>query len=538
MRRRDLLRSTLGAGLGVSLGAALGAPLFAPRIARAQAARTLRFVPQADAAILDPMITTGLVNRNHGFLIWDTLYGVDDAFVVQPQMVAGHVVENDGKTWIMTLREGLAFHDNEPVRARDVVASLKRWASRDAFGNSLFGVVDELVAPDDRTVRWRLKAPFPLLPLALGKVGAIVAFIMPERLAQTDSTLPVKELIGSGPFRFQADQHVPGSRLVYSRFEKYVPRPDGTPSQLAGPKVAHFDRVEWQVIPDAATAAAALQRGEIDWWDQPIADLLPTLKANKTLNVALLDPIGNVGVLRFNHTLPPFNNPATRRAVLSAVDQKDFMAAVAGDDQSLWRDKVGFFAPGSVMANEEGMAALSGPRNLDAARKAIKDAGYNGEKVLLIAPGDFPVIGQMSEVAADLLRKLGFNLEYAMMDWGSMLRRMANREPPDKGGYNAYCTYSAGATQLNPSAHNFLRGSGDKATFGWPTSPKLEELRDTWFSAPDAEAQKRIGVEMQRQAFLDVPYVPLGVFYQPTAYNKSLTGMLKGLPLFWNVRRG
>src|SRR5437879_4834751 len=106
------------------------------------------------------------------------------------------------------------------------------------------GRVHELSAPDDRTVRWRLKAPFPLLPLALGKVGAIVAFIMPERLALTDSTLPVKELIGSGPFRFQADQHVPGSRLVYSRFENYVPRPSGTPSQLAGPKVAHFDRVE------------------------------------------------------------------------------------------------------------------------------------------------------------------------------------------------------------------------------------------------------------------------------------------------------
>ncbi|AMJ59751.1 ABC transporter substrate-binding protein [Bosea sp. PAMC 26642] len=533
MRRRDLLRSTLGAGLG----AALGAPLFAPSIARAQAPRTLRFVPQADAAILDPMITTGLVNRNHGFLIWDTLYGVDDASQVQPQMVAGHVVENDGKTWIMTLREGLRFHDGEPVRGRDVVTSLKRWASRDAFGSSLFSVVDELSAPDDRTVRWQLKAPFPLLPLALGKVGAIVAFIMPERLAMTDSSMPVKELIGSGPFRFQADQHIPGSRLVYSRFENYVPRPGGTPSQLAGPKVAQFDRVEWQVMPDAATAAAALQQGEIDWWDQPIVDLLPKLKANTALNVKLLDPIGNVAVLRFNHIQPPFNNPAIRQAVLSVVDQKDFMGAVAGDDRSLWRDQVGFFAPTSIMASDEGMAALNGPRNLDAARKAIKDAGYNGEKVLLMAPGDFPVIGQMSEVAGDLFRKLGFNVEYAVLDWGSMLRRMGNRELPDKGGYSAFCTYSAGVTHLNPAAHNFLRGSGDKATFGWSKSEKLEELRDAWFSAPDVEAQKRIGIAMQRQAFVDVPYVPLGVFYQPTAYRKSLTGMLKGLPLFWNVRR-
>lgn len=529
MHRRDLLRSTLGAGLCAALAR--------PALAQAQAARTLRFVPQADAAILDPMITTGLVNRNHGFLVFDTLYGVDEQLRPQPQMVAGHVVENDGKTWVMTLRGGLKFHDNEPVRGRDVVASLRRWASRDAFGNSLFSVVDEIAAPDDRTIRWRLKSPFPMLPEALGKVGAIIAFIMPERLALTDSNLPVKELIGSGPFRFQADQHVPGSRIVYSRFDNYVPRPDGATSLLAGPKQVHFDRVEWLIMPDAATAAAALQRGEIDWWDQPIIDLLPPLKRNNALKVELLDPIGNVGVLRFNHTLPPFDNPAIRRAVLSAVSQRDFMSAIAGDDQSLWRDKVGFFPPGSTMASDEGMAALNGPRDLAAAAKAIKEAGYKGEKVMLIAPGDFPVIGAMSEVTADLFRKIGINVDYAVMDWGSMLRRMANRETPDKGGYNAFCTYSAGVTQLNPSAHNFLRGSGDKATFGWSSSPKLEEMRDAWFVAPDAAAQSKIGMAMQRQAFVDVPYVPLGVFYQPTAYKKELQGMLKGLPLFWNVRR-
>lgn len=533
MKRRDLLRNTFRAGVGAVVGSALSAP----SILRAQASKTLRFVPQADAAILDPMITTGLVNRNHGFLVFDTLYGANEKLQPQPQMVAGHVVEDDGKTWIMTLREGLKFHDNEPVRSRDVIASLRRWASRDAFGNSLFNVVDEISAPDDRTIRWRLKTPFPLLPEALGKVGAIVAFIMPERLAMTDGFTPVKELIGSGPYRFQADQHIPGSKLVYTRFENYLPRSEPA-SLLSGAKQANFDRVEWVVIPDAATAAAALQQGEIDWWDQPIFDLLPTLRKNNNLKVELLDPIGNVGVLRFNHTLPPFNNPAIRRAVLSAVSQRDFMTVFTGDDQTLWRDKVGFFAPGSVMANEEGMQALNGPRDIAAAKKAIIDAGYKGEKVLLMAPGDFPVITAMSEVAGDLFRKLGFNLEYVVMDWGSMLRRMGNRETPEKGGYNAFCTYSAGVTQLNPSAHNFIRGSGDKATFGWSTSEKLEALRDAWFAASDSAAQAKIGVEMQRQAFIDVPYVPLGVFYQPTAYKKELSGVLKGLPLFWNLRRG
>ncbi len=534
MYRRDLLRTTMGAGLGATLGGRLAMP----RIARAQAASTLRFIPQADAAILDPTITTGLVNRNHGFLVFDTLYGIDLSGKTQPQMMAGHTVENDGKLWTMTLREGLRFHDNTPVLARDVIASLKRWASRDAFGNSLFASVDEISAPDDKTLRWQLKRPFPMLPEALGKVGAIVAFIMPERLAAGDSALAVKELVGSGPFRFRADQHVPGSLLVYEKFAGYNPNPTGPTSLLAGPKVAHFDRVEWQVVPDGATAGAALQRGEVDWWDQPIFDLLPQLKTDPKIKVDVLDPYGNVAVLRFNQTLPPFDNPAIRRAVLGAVKQRDYMSAVAGDDHSMWRDNIGFFAPGGVMANDEGMSALSGATSIADSRKALADAGYKGEKVLMMAPSDFPVINAMSEVAADMFRKLGMNLDYQAMDWGSMLTRMGNRSTPDKGGYNVFCTYSAGVTQLNPSAHNFLRGSGDKATFGWSVSPDLERMRNSWFDAPDAAAQKAIGVEMQKQAFTDVPYVPLGLFYQPTAYRTDIKDVLKGLPLFWNVRRG
>jgi peptide/nickel transport system substrate-binding protein len=528
MKRRDLLRTTLGAG-------AVGL-LATPHLARAQATKPLRFVPQADVAILDPTITTGLVNRNHGFVVFDTLYGVDLAGKTQPQMLAGHTVEDDGKLWTMTLRDGLRFHDNEPVRARDVVASLRRWGSRDAFGSSLFAVTDELTAADDKTVRWRLKHPFPMLPEALGKVGAIVAFIMPERLASGDSALPVKEIVGSGPFRFRADLHVPGSVLVYEKFSGYVPRADGTPSLLAGPKIVHFDRLEWRVIPDASTAAGALQQGEIDWWDQPIFDLLPKLRADPNLTVEVLESYGNIGDLRFNHTLPPFDNPAIRRAVLGAVRQSDYMSAVAGDDHANWRDHIGFFAPGGVMANDTGMSALAGTTSIEAARKALADAGYKGEKVLLMGASDFPAINALSEVAADMFRKLGMKLDYQVMDWGSMLTRMGNRNLPDKGGYNVFCTYSAGVTQLNPSAHNFIRGSGDKATFGWSTSPRLEALRNEWFDAPDAAAQKQIGVEMQQQAFIDVPYVPLGLFYQPTAYRKSITGLLKGLPLFWNVQ--
>ena len=517
--------------------ASFAAALAAPRLARGEAARTLRFVPQTDPAILDPIVTTGLVSRNHGFLIFDTLYGVDAQFRPQPQMAEGHAVDRDGLLWTVTLRDGLRFHDDTPVLARDVVASLRRWSARDTFGTSLMAAVEELSAPDARTLMWRLRRPFPLMPDCLGKVGAITAAIMPERLVTSDPATQVTEMVGSGPFRFVAEEHVPGSRAVYARFDGYVSRRE-PPSLLAGGKPVNFERVEWQTIPDPATAAAALQRGEVDWLEQPLADLLPSLRADKGVRVEVTDPTGAVGVIRFNQLHPPFNNPEIRRVVLGAVTQSEFMRAVVGDDPALWKDGCGFFPPGSPLANDEGMDAFSRPRNLAASARALRAAGYGGEPVLMMAPTDFPAINAMSEVLNELLGKLGMKVDYVATDWASALRRQANREVPAKGGYNLYCTYSSGVTQYTPAAHNFLRGSGDKATFGWSVSPRLEELREQWLAAPDDAARLSIARQMQRQAFLDVPYVPLGLFYQPTAFRRDLSGMMQGPPLFWNVRCG
>jgi peptide/nickel transport system substrate-binding protein len=527
MRRRTLLQSAVASGT---------ASLAAPRLAAAQARPPLRFVPQADIAITDPHTTTGIVTRNHALMVFDTLYGVDADLRPQPQMVQGHTVEDGGRRWTMTLRESLRFHDGEPVRARDAVASLRRWSGRNSFANALMTVVDELSAADDRTILWRLKRPFPMLPEVLGNTGTPCAAIMPERLARTDVATILAEVVGSGPFRFVADERIPGSRTVYARFDGYVPRPGGAPSLMAGPKVATIDRVEWLNLPDAATAAAALQRGEIDWWEQPPSDLLPTLKRARGIALEVLDPSGAVGMLRFNHTQPPFDDPAVRRALLPAISQTDAMTAAAGTDGALWRDDVGYFLPGSPLASDAGLEALRGPRDTAAARRALQAAGYGGERVQMMAPTDFASINAMSEVVADELRRCGINLDYAAMDWGSMLRRMANREDSSRGGWDVFVTYALGSSHMNPAAHNFLRGSGADATFGWPTSGRLEALRGEWLFSEDPSAAARIGREMQTQALQDLPYIPLGLFYQPTAYRDRLSGLLKGAPLFWNLK--
>ena len=526
MRRRDLLKLAGGA-------------LAAPAIARAETAnRVLRLIPQADLTVLDPVWTSAYVTRNHGYMVFDTLFGLDDAFVPHPQMLAGSVREDEGRTWKLGLRTGLLFHDGTPVLARDCVASIKRWGQRDAFGQALMAATDELGTADDETIVFRLKHPFPLLPDALGKVGSNMCAIMPERLAVTDAFKPITEMVGSGPFRFKADERMVGARVVYERFKRYVPRPDGVPQMTSGPKLVNFDRVEWSVIPDAATAGAAMQRGEADWWERLDFDLMDMLARDPNLVVKVVETTGNIGVMRFNTLYPPFDKPAVRHALLGAVNQQDFVSAVAGDHPKSVRTAVGMFTPDMSMADKAGVPVLTGERDYARVKQALADAGYKGETVVVMVASDFPQLAAYARVAADMLRRAGMNVDQQETDWGTVVQRRASKAPPDKGGWNAFCTTFTGMDMASPADNTLLRGNGDKAWFGWPTMPEEESLRAAWFTAPDLAAQQAIAAQMQRVGFEQAPFLPLGMVFLPSLMNRTLSGVLTGLPIFWNVRKG
>jgi len=518
-------------------GALLAGAIARPALVRAASASTLRFVPYADLALLDPIITTNYVTRTHALMVFDTLYGLDSSYRAQPQMVAGHSVEDGGLTWRLTLRDGLLFHDGTPVLARDAVASLKRWGQRDSFGSALFAAVNELTAPTDKELLFRLKRSFPLLPEALAKPVSYVPVIMPERLAAVPPTQAVTEMIGSGPFRYVAQERVPGSLNVYRRFEGYKPREGGTASFTAGPKIARFDRIEWRTIPDGSTAAGALRSGEIDWWEQPLVDLVPALSRQSDIKVALIESTGLIGQIRLNHTQPPFDNPAISHAVLTAVDQGEMMDAVAGTDHAIRRGPCGIFTPGGPMASDAGMKALTGPRNLAASKRALEAAGYKGEKVVLLAGTDVPRISAICEVMGDVCRKLGLNLDYVATDWGTVNQRILNAKPIDQGGWSMFGVFSGGLDQLSPAYHLAARGNGRSGIPSWLTDAPIEDLRNAWFQAPDLPAQQALAAKIQARALEVGAYLPCGQYFQPSAYRSDLENMLTGLPLFWNVNR-
>jgi len=524
MKRRDVLKSTV----------AVSATLAAPKVVQAEDARTVTFVPHADLASLDPVWTTADITRNYSLAVFDTLFGYDAQFNVRPQMVEGVSTGSDGLTWELTLRDGLKFHDGEKVLARDCVATVNRFSKRDSFGQALMKRVAEISAPSDKVIKFRLNKPFPLLPNALAQVYCA---IMPTRLAETDPMKQIPEAIGSGPFKFLAGERIPGQRIAFAKNPDYVPRSSGTPSFNAGPKVVHIDRVVWTVIPDPATAEAALSQGEIDWWENPAIDLLPKIKQNKSIAVEIKDRTGEIACMRFNHLMPPFNDPAIRRVVLSAIDQKEVMEAVAGAEPSLIKTDVGIFVPGTPMASTVGVEVTRGPKDLNKIKAALTAAGYKGEKIVVLAATSIPTIWAEAQVASDILSKIGFNVDLQAMDWPTVVARRASREPIDKGGWNIFYTYLGGFGNVSPAPNIAIRGNGSSTWFGWPTNTKMEALYEAWFEAPDVAAQKKICDEMQVVMWNDPPYVPMGMYDQPTAYNKRLTGVPDGWPQFYNLKK-
>ena len=526
MRRRELLKMAASATM-----------LSAPHIAKADRDRTLRFVPFLPLALLDPIWSTARATHLLAYAVFDTLYGIDDAYASHPQMAEWHEVDAAGTSWTIWLRHGLRFHDGAPVLARDVEASLRRWGVRDGYGQALFSAVAELSCPDDSSLRFRLHRPFPHLPEALAGASAFPPCVMPERIAKTDPFLQVTELIGSGPYRFMHDAYSAGSHAALERFAEYVPRAGGTLSYCAGPKLAHFDRLEWIMMPDPATALAALQTGEVDWLENVYPDQIPALAGHKHVKVDVLERPGSIGIMRFNHLHPPFDSAAVRRAVLGAISQTDAMQAVAGAAPTYWRDSIGLFTPDNPLANQAGVEILNSPRDYNKVKQELAAAGYQGERVVVLATAGSGFITPLAQIGADQLLKAGLNVDVQIMDNASMVRRRTSKASIAEGGWSVFFALPDGLFNANPASNYALRANGSAAWEGWPTSSDLECLRTAWLDAPTLAEQKRICEQLQWQLWHDVPYIPMGQVIKPTAYRNDLVDLPSGFPAFYGVRR-
>ncbi len=527
MRRRDVLQTGAAAALASLGGAGRGR-------AQSSAASVLRFVPGANLTLIDPVWSTAYVSICHGYAVFDTIFGADAAQSPQPQMAEGYDISPDGRVWTIRLREGLRFHDGEPVRAVDCAASLARWTVRNPTGQVVGAFVDAWTAPDDRTLKVQLKQKMPTFAYMLAN-SVFPPFIMPERLAKAGADKPVSEMIGSGPFRFLADEYVSGSRVAYAKFNDYRPRAEAA-NWTSGGKVAKVDRLEWIVIPDKATAVAALQSGEVDWLESVPSDLVPLLRARRDIALGVIDPSGWTGALRFNQLQKPFDNVKIREAVLMAVDQKDYLQAATGADASAATECKAYFPCGTPLGRQLGTQAMRG--DLAAARQLLREGGYAGEKVVILQPVDIAPYGDYAVIAADTLRRIGMNVDLVATDWGTITQRRVRKDPVDQGGWSIFVVGVNGPALLNPAVNFLVRGQGARGYFGWYENAEVERLAGEWLRSDTEADRNRLADMIQEIAFRTVPYVPLGQFVVETAHRRGVEGILQGPAVLpWNVAK-
>jgi peptide/nickel transport system substrate-binding protein len=507
---------------------ALASPAFA-------AGKTITAVMHSDLRVIDPGITTAYMTRNHGYMVYDTLVATDSSFKIQPQM-ADWKISDDKLTYTFTLRDGLKWHDGAPVTAEDCVASLKRWGRVDGMGQKLMDFTASIEATDAKTITLKLKEPYGLVLESIGKPSSHVPFMMPKRLAETEAGKTIAEQIGSGPFKFVQAEFQPGVKAVYVKNTDYVPRKEPS-SWTAGGKVVKVDRVEWITMPDAQTAANALQSGDIDFLENPPFDLVPVLEANKELTVETLSKFGFQTLGRMNFLLPPFDNVKVRRAALLAMNQKDVLDALVGNPK-YYKICGAVFVCDTPLATDIGSETLVKGNGMAEAKKLLAESGYDGTPIVLMAPGDVVTLKAQPTVAAQLLRQAGFKVDLQATDWQTVVTRRASQKPVKEGGWNMFFTNWTAADVLNPVVSVSVGGRGTKGGwFGWAEDATVEKLRDAFARASSPDEQKKIAADVQKRVLDEVIYIPLGQYLAPSAWRKSLTGVLDGpaTPVFWNI---
>lgn len=498
-------------------------------------AQTITAVMQSPLRVMDPVMSSAAITNTHGYMIYDTLLGLDATHKVQPQMAEKWEVSPDGKTYTFTLRDGLKWHDGAPVRAEDCVASIKRWAEQDLMGQALMPLVAGMKVIDDKAFQIVLAEPTDLVLNALAKIGTRTAFMMPKRIAETPSSQPIKEFIGSGPFKFVVAEFKPGLKVVYEKNKEYVPRSE-PPSWTAGGKVVNVDRVEWLAMPDDMTAVNALANREIDYMELVPFDLLPMFEGKKDVKVETLNKLGLWTYMRFNFTQSPFNNRLVRQAAMYAVGQEGILKALASDSK-YYKTCAAVFGCGTPYESSYGKEMLV-PANPAKAKQLLQEAKYDGTPVVILHPTDNKQVSSQPVVIADALRKAGFIVDLQSMDWQTLVTRRANSKTVSEGGWHIHATTGPIVGITDPLLNQTVATNGKRAWFGWPDVPKIEEMRKTFARTSNLAEKKKLAEEIQHSVIDEGVVMPMGQFVLPTAYRSTVTGVLESpVPVFWNIKK-
>ncbi|MFY0690999.1 MAG: ABC transporter substrate-binding protein [Paracoccaceae bacterium] len=494
-------------------------------------AETLRIAPHAHLYSIDPVFTMEYITRSHGYLVYDTLFALDESLEPQPQMVSDWSVSEDQLIWTFTLRPGQTWHDGAPVTARDCVASLLRWGARDGQGWLLMSNLEEIQATSDDSFEIRLRRPYPRMLQDLAKPSLNVPFMMPKRIAEISPFVPITDATGSGPYRFVAEDWEPGKLAAYEKYDEYAPRQEPA-SFAAGAKVAHYDRIELVGFPQPRAALEALAKDEVQFVETPAMLDLGTFEQQPDIDTVVFDPTGNYGVAVFNHQMPPFNDPAIRRAVLIAMKQSEYMNA-AIDEKAYWSPCLSIY-PCHTRYSELITPSYYMRGDIELARKALVEAGYTGTPVVIIDPVDSALISSFSKVSVALLRKIGMNVVHRETTWQELRNAVGIRTGQPGQVWNMFHTWWT-ADDLSDPTHILFAGDPNMGWVGWPSDPELETLRSEYALSEDAPTRAALASQIQDRIAQGANFAVLGQFIQPIAVRTSLEGLEGPFQMYYKL---
>ncbi len=496
----------------------VAAPVFAEQ-------NVLRVVIESDPPSLDPTQSTSAVVTYFADLVYEPLFAYDSKGSVQPQLVQNYTVSEDHLKYTFTLRDGATFHDGKPVKSADVIASLERFFSKDSSGSELKKRIKALQTSDDKSFTMTLSEPYGFVLDVLAKRTPTIPYIYPAWTIAAGTGVPISDHIGSGPYIYDPQASRPGSVLTLRRNPQYAGRAEPQ-DLLAGSRKGGSDVIELHSMPDSQTAANALTAGEVDFISDLDPDLVEQLQTTPGIVVGPFDPRSGTILLRFNSLTPPFNDARARRAVAMVTDQSQYFPLVTARPED-GKECKSIFTCDSPYTNFVGSDVI-GNMDVDAAKKLVKESGYDGTPIVVLQPTDVPNLKAIALVAAQQLRSIGFNVEVAASDWATLIQRRALKVPQSEGGWNLFVT-TATADQLDSPLNSLPANMNCETSWaGWPCDKVAEDIKSAFEKATSVDERKKLAADFQARILEVMPYVPAGQFVSLSAWSDKLQSIAKG----------
>jgi len=488
--------------------------------ASASAQEVLRFAMTDEPPHLDVHVTTAGLTSNVAMHVLETLYTFDSQHLPVPLLVENETISDDGRTVVMTLRQGVPFHNGEEMTAADVVASLERWGAHGGRGKILFDHIESVEATGDHEVTITFANVFGpwknLIAFNNGGPGIMPASIVGEAGGEP---LAPENIVGTGPYRF--NEWRPNRHIEVVRFEDYA-QPPGEPDGYAGERDLFFDAIRFIPVPDIGTRVSGVQAGDYDYAERIPGDLFAELDADPSVQV-VVDGVPDLPLVFFNSSGGIFqDNYALRRAVSAALDHAEALRIAVGPED-LWDAQGAIYRPDIFWYTDAGIAAY-GAGDLEEARRLAEEAGYNGEPIRYMVSSSYPLHYDTAQVYEQQLQAAGFNIDFQVYDWPTLVERRSNPELWDM----FETTHGA---MPDPILYTFMNDNYP----GWWTSPAKKELEARFTATTDPEERKQIWAEIQALIYEQVPIVKVGDVFLFDIASADLQGVPDTLPMFWPV---